>query len=331
MMEDAKRLAPFVVAVLLLLLLPWACCGSAAGGSTVVIHGDEQYQYAEECFQDGDYAAAMVAFKRFVHFFPGDERKEPARFKIGLCHFHLEHYTRAADLFRQLSGSFSTSKISAESRFMLAKTYGRMGRSGSAKRVLQNFLAVAETRGLKDRICYELAWLSLERAGTMEKGALDRAEEWLDRIGDSGKARYNKNRIKTGIAEMKAMETKSPAVAGAAAIIPGAGFVYCRRYKDGLVSFLLNSCLIASAAASFDGGNTALGAVVSFVAAGFYSGNIYGSITSAHKYNRSKILPRLHRMEKQYRYDPSRHWDLYGSSGKVSSSGGKMVVFRISF
>ncbi|MFO7749062.1 MAG: tetratricopeptide repeat protein [Desulfobacteraceae bacterium] len=328
MKKATKRGVLFVV--VFFLLLQWTCFGFAAGENTVVIHDDAQYQYAEECFKEGEYAAAMVEFKRFVHFFPGDDRKEPARFKIGLCHFHLEHYARAAELFQQLSASFSTSKINAKARFMLASTYGRMGKSGSAERVLQNFLAVAETRELKDRICFELAWLSLERAGTMEKGALARAEEWLDRIGDSGKERYNKDRIKTGISEIKAMETKSPAVAGAAAIIPGAGFAYCRRYKDGLVSFLLNTGLIASAAVSFDGGNTALGAVVSFVAAGFYSGNIYGSIAAAHKYNRSKILPGLHRMEKQYRYDPSSHLDLYGSSGKMSS-GKKMVLVKIPF
>jgi hypothetical protein len=39
---------------------------------------------------------------------------------------------------------------------------------------------------------------------------------------------------------------------------------------------------------SFDKGQSALGGVISFVAFGFYSGNIYGSIASAHKYNRKK-------------------------------------------
>jgi len=40
----------------------------------------------------------------------------------------------------------------------------------------------------------------------------------------------------------------------------------------------------------------ALGGVITFVEIGFYSGNIYGSISSAHKYNRDqdrKLVDRL--------------------------------------
>ena len=35
--------------------------------------------------------------------------------------------------------------------------------------------------------------------------------------------------------------------------------------------------------------NTPLAAVISFVEFGFYAGNIYGAVSSAHKYNRDRI------------------------------------------
>jgi len=78
---------------------------------------------------------------------------------------------------------------------------------------------------------------------------------------------------------------KSPGVAGALAVLPGGGYLYCNRPRDALISFLLNGGLIYAAYEAFDNDMPALGGVISFVEIGFYSGNIYGSISSAHKYN----------------------------------------------
>ena len=58
-------------------------------------------------------------------------------------------------------------------------------------------------------------------------------------------------------------------------------------------SFLFNTGMICAACLAFDHDNPALGSVIAFVETGFYSGNIYGSITAAHKYNKAakiKIL-----------------------------------------
>ena len=41
---------------------------------------------------------------------------------------------------------------------------------------------------------------------------------------------------------------------------------------------------------AFDHDNPALGGVISFVEAGFYSANIYGSVTAAHKYNKAQQI-----------------------------------------
>jgi hypothetical protein len=91
--------------------------------------------------------------------------------------------------------------------------------------------------------------------------------------------------------------TKSPRLAGFLSVLPGAGFAYCGRYRDALAAFLLNAGLILAACESFDNDNEALGAVIAFVGAGFYGGNIYGAVSSAHKYNRSsrqRFLEDLH-------------------------------------
>ncbi|TFG49307.1 MAG: hypothetical protein E4H40_03200 [Candidatus Brocadiia bacterium] len=49
---------------------------------------------------------------------------------------------------------------------------------------------------------------------------------------------------------------------------------------------------------TFDNDMFALGSVISFVEIGFYSGNIYGSISSAHKYNHDQDRRFVNRLKK---------------------------------
>ncbi|MBW1888502.1 MAG: hypothetical protein JRI52_09165 [Deltaproteobacteria bacterium] len=80
---------------------------------------------------------------------------------------------------------------------------------------------------------------------------------------------------------------KDPTSAGIlAAILPGLGHVYGERYRDGMVAFLLNGLFIWAAVESFDQDHDVLGGILTFLEAGWYSGNIYSAVNCAHKYNR---------------------------------------------
>ena len=80
---------------------------------------------------------------------------------------------------------------------------------------------------------------------------------------------------------------KSPAVAGTlAAIVPGAGHLYTQRRRDALVAFLLNGVFIWSAVELFDDEKYVTGGIVTFFELGWYTGNIYSAVSSAHKFNK---------------------------------------------
>jgi hypothetical protein len=79
---------------------------------------------------------------------------------------------------------------------------------------------------------------------------------------------------------------KDPTTAGALSVVPGLGHLYCERYKDGLVAFLLNGLFIAATVEAFHDNQNALGGILGFVELGFYSGTIYSAVNSAHKHNR---------------------------------------------
>lgn len=89
------------------------------------------------------------------------------------------------------------------------------------------------------------------------------------------------------IIKKKYPDYKSPTMAGLLSIIPGAGKVYTKNYTDGLSSFILTGLFTFLAYNNFTNSHHFRGYLFSFAAIGFYLGNIYGSIVSAHRYNRN--------------------------------------------
>jgi len=85
------------------------------------------------------------------------------------------------------------------------------------------------------------------------------------------------------------------------AIIPGAGHLYCERKKDALISFLLNGAMIYAAYEAFDHDLDVIGGIITFFELGFYSGNIYSAVNSAHKYNRNEKSKFLDYLRKKYK------------------------------
>ena len=57
--------------------------------------------------------------------------------------------------------------------------------------------------------------------------------------------------------------------------------------------------MIWAAYESFSNELYALGSVITFVEIGFYSGNIYGSVASAHKYNRKNERQWIEQLRKR--------------------------------
>lgn len=82
---------------------------------------------------------------------------------------------------------------------------------------------------------------------------------------------------------------KSPFLAGTfSAILPGTGKVYTGFWKDGIVSFLFVAANAWQTYRGFskDGVRSTQGWIFGGLTAGFYLGNIYGSVKSAVKHNK---------------------------------------------
>jgi len=104
-----------------------------------------------------------------------------------------------------------------------------------------------------------------------------------------------------------ALPHKSPFLAGAfSTIIPGSGKFCTGDWKDGIISLVMVSAIAYQAYRGFDrtGVSSVYGWIYGTIAAGFYLGNIYGSVKSAQRYNKRKAENLGKRIEESFYLRP---------------------------
>jgi hypothetical protein len=88
------------------------------------------------------------------------------------------------------------------------------------------------------------------------------------------------------VAEESEVKRKNPALAGfLAALIPGAGHLYCDRPRDATIAFVFTGAFAWATYEAFNQDHEGLGVGLAVITAAFYGGNIYSAVNVAHKYN----------------------------------------------
>ncbi|MBA3011121.1 MAG: tetratricopeptide repeat protein [Proteobacteria bacterium] len=286
---------PFLLILTIIFVTLCCSCPLSAKEQQMVITPDMQFSYADSLYTAKDHETARVEFKRFVHFFPTDERLQEAEFKIAMCLYLQQHYHDAAKAFNQIILQQKETPFTQESYFLQARAFMEMGNTGYAQVVLQNFLKLTEDVDTKDKIYQELARIHISTSANLDTNTLETAQNYLSLISPGNAEHFGVDRQHKTLEQAQTAPQKNPVLSGIFSIIPGGGFLYCGRYKDALVSFCLNAGLMVAAYEAFDNDNTALGGVITFVETGFYTGNIHGAITAAHKYNKAQKITILNR------------------------------------
>jgi tetratricopeptide (TPR) repeat protein len=296
--------AGFLASVLVLLLV---CSQPAlARGGAVMVDADTQFHLAQSLMDDHEYLPAGNEFVRFTRLFPDHPRVFEAYLSAGVSFLHAGRNQEAVRyLSRAADGAFPDA-VSVTAVFELSRAYAAADRFGDAVMALRNLAVLSVDDPTTDRAYAALGWLMLDHGEQIRAGSdhplnpVQEAKKYFSRVSDSGRQIYGVDEILAGLDRMQALEQKDPALAGLLAVIPGGGFLYCGRYRDALVSFLLNTSLILAAYQAFDDGNPYLGGAIAFFESGFYAGNIYGSVTSAHKYNRNQEKEQIDQLRRDH-------------------------------
>lgn len=261
----------------------------------LLLDPDRQFQFAEQYFRKGDYYRAIGEYERFIYFFPEAEEVELARYKIGLAYLKGERYEEAIGAFEQFIEELPQSTYTAKSYLGISESCVSLKRYNEAMINLQNLITIAPDQEVRDEAHYRCGWVCLSQ-GLWEEG-----QAYFNKISPQNRQTYRLEELFRELDRRELLRRKDPTTAGVLAIVPGAGHLYCERYRDGLLSFLVNGALIFAAYEAFDHDQNALGGLITFFEAGLYSGNIYSAVGSAHKYNRLERDRFLNHLKEQAR------------------------------
>jgi len=248
----------------------------------LTITPDKQFEFAEYYYDNRDYKRAIGEYHRFIYFFPEDSRGELVRFKIGMSYYKVRHFKEAITAFESLIDQYKDTRLSIRSYYKITESHLALNESDSAIAILQHLVTLSKDPNVRDEAFYRMGWVYIDR----EKW--EKARSLFSNISRKNRNKYQLKHLTAELAEENQIQKKTPMVAGLLAALPGAGYLYVERYQDALMSFLLIGGLSYAAYESFDDDQPALGGLLSVAGLGFYAGNIYGSISSVHKYNRTK-------------------------------------------
>lgn len=277
----------YVFFILFFLFIPFSQCNAGSMTepdlkSSIMINPDKQFNFAEQYFSNKDYLHAVGEYNRFIYFFPEDQRVETAMYRIGMSYYLGRHFKEAVNAFNAVIDRYVDTDLSVKSYFMISEAHVKLNAFGLAVINLTNLIMITHNEEVRDEAYYRIGWIYIETASWEE------ARRYFSKISTKNKNKYRLEQLNDELNKEGSIPRKHPNLAGFLSIIPGAGYLYCERYQDALIAFLLNGGLILAAYESFDDNNNALGGVIAFVEFGFYAGNIYGAVTSAHKYNRNQ-------------------------------------------
>jgi tetratricopeptide (TPR) repeat protein len=250
--------------------------------NTIQLNADTQLEFADHCFDNQDFEAAALEYKKFIYFFNDDARAPFAEFRIGMSYFHNNAYAQALNQFTRILDQNGVTDTGILSAFMISRCYQRMRNYPSAINNLIYLKQLTDDADLTDKIYYQLGWLYLET------GDFIKARSVFSNISIVHQVDFDTKKLNADLSIHNEIPQKNSITAGILSIIPGGGYLYCGRYQDALTAFLVNSALMYGAYECFDADLYALGGMITALEVGFYAGNVYGGISSAHKYNQSR-------------------------------------------
>lgn len=265
-----------------------------------VLHAQEQsaekmLSFADHLYDNGDYYRAITEYERFIFFYPGHVLSKQAKFQIGMCYLKGEKFSQAVQRFRALSNEYPGDEIGRKALFMLAESYYQKKDYSLAIDVLLRFLDTYPQDSQADAARIKLGWAYLR------KGDWRQAQDAFQGLPQDSPLHMQAEGLSKETGRYPDIPKKSPYLAGGlSAVLPGAGQLYVGRPMDAAASFLLNGLFIWATVDAFKKDNNVTGGILLFFESGWYLGNVYNAVSSAHKYNKKAEQDFLDGLQGQY-------------------------------
>jgi len=237
-------------------------------------------RFANHLYSQEEYYRAIGEYKRYLFLAPEGGEAPFAALRIAECYAHGKRWSEALGAVEGFLGAYGSNPLAVQGRLLKARALVELGRGEEAREELRHLLDAHPGDPVAAEVWY-LTAISLAR----ESRWLE-ADEALRQIGSQSGRFVAAQGMRQVLAEAPAAKSKDPAVAGLlAAVLPGAGHLYCDRPGDGAIAFVFTGAFAWATVEAFQQDHQALGLGLGFIALSFYGGNIFSAVNVAHKYN----------------------------------------------
>lgn len=244
-----------------------------------------QLGFADALFVERDYYRAVTEYKRFVYRYPNHPQVTRARLNIARAAMAAQRWDDARAMLKHILEQAPGAEVGVQAHMLLAEISYLQERFSLSF----EYLGQIEQRHLDPTLIQRIKELQLW--SLLEEERLPQAQAFLQ----AQKVELCPDL--EDIHQLQELPRKSPRLAGAlSALLPGAGQLYNGRYREAGMALALNAAFIAGGIQAIDTGNTVLGGILLFFEAGWYGGNIYNAVNTAHKTNRRRYRSKLEQL-----------------------------------
>jgi tetratricopeptide (TPR) repeat protein len=176
--------------------------------SSIQISPDKQFNYSENLFSNNDYSTALMEYKRFIYFFPEDERVERAMYRIGMSYYLGGYLEDAVHSFKKLVDEYVDTDYAIKSYFKISECYAKLNSFGPAIINLKNLIAITDDENVIDEAYYRIGWIYIETA------SWEKAQRYFSKISPQNKTKYRLERLLAELEKEKLIPQKDPEIAG---------------------------------------------------------------------------------------------------------------------
>lgn len=269
---------------LFLLLLVLVASPAWSEQHTIVITDDLQLGLADSFLAEGEYYRAITEYKKFLYFFPDSLERDYVQLQIGMAYYRGNECQQAIEAFAKVRRSDNSKYFTAAS-FYEGVCRNRLNNPAAAIDDFERVLAHDPAAPEGEEALVGMALAALDRQDWV--GCRQAMKRLNDEYPNSSQAMVAEAALPL-LDEAENRPRNSPMLAGTfSAIIPGSGYAYNHRYRDGLMALIVNGLFIAGTAVAIDHDNYPAAALIGGAGLPFYLGNIFGSAAAAEKWNLS--------------------------------------------
>ena len=253
----------------------------AVGGTTE--ETIQQYRYAEQLFESGDYQAARLAYKRLLFYRPDTEFRDVADYRIAQSYYYQNRPERAEHLFREFLAVHPHSPFRFRSQLMIGQLHFDAGAYSPARTALFELLHSSEDIEVVAAAHYLRGWCYVHTTDWNKAISELRRVNTLETDTPYGKSA---RRLADMLLEEIPLPRKSPQIAGwLSTVVPGSGQLYVGRVREGVLAAVLGGTFMYLVADAIRERRYVDSAGISLIGWQFYWGNRVEAQRFASEYN----------------------------------------------